>query len=189
MKSQNLTRRAFFAQSGAAVGGGWIAAMLPDIAAAAAFVADAGARFAFSVLSPEEVRDVDAIASRIIPSDGTPGAAEAGAVQFVDRALETFMQGALPAFRDGLEQLNDAVHASHPDVSRFFELGTEDQIAVLKEAETTPFFGMVRFLTIAGTFSHPSYGGNTDRAGWQLIGFDDRHVWQPPFGAYEGEEE
>lgn len=189
MKNQNLTRRAFFAQSGAVVGGGWIAAMLPEIAAASSFVADAGPNFAFSVLAPEEVRDVDAIASRIIPSDGTPGAAEAGAVQFVDRALETFMKGALGGFRDGLEQLNDDVHASHPDVSRFFELDTEDQIAILKEAETTPFFGLVRFLTIAGTFSHPSYGGNRERAGWHLIGFDDRHIWQPPFGEYEGEEE
>jgi hypothetical protein len=31
----------------------------------------------------------------------------------------------------------------------------------------------------------PKYGGNHDKAGWKLLGFEDRHVWQPPFGYYD----
>ena len=31
----------------------------------------------------------------------------------------------------------------------------------------------------------PAYGGNRDGVGWKLIGFEDRHVFQPPFGYYD----
>jgi hypothetical protein len=34
-------------------------------------------------------------------------------------------------------------------------------------------------------FAMPSYGGNRDKLGWALIGFQDRHSWQPPFGYYD----
>ena len=33
--------------------------------------------------------EIEAIAARIIPSDATPGAREAGVVYFIDRALST----------------------------------------------------------------------------------------------------
>ena len=49
------------------------------------------------------------------------------------------------------------------------------------------FFDAVRSATITGMFSNPSYGGNTDKIGWKLIGFDDRGAWQPPFGSYDAE--
>ena len=29
------------------------------------------------------------------------------------------------------------------------------------------------------------YGGNRDRVGWKLIGFEDRMAYQPPFGYYD----
>jgi hypothetical protein len=41
------------------------------------------------------------------------------------------------------------------------------------------------FLTHCGMFAMPSWGGNKDLAGWNLIGFDSRHAWQPPFGFYD----
>jgi hypothetical protein len=34
-------------------------------------------------------------------------------------------------------------------------------------------------------FSLPSYGGNRDGVGWKLIGFEDSHVFYPPFGHYD----
>jgi hypothetical protein len=34
-------------------------------------------------------------------------------------------------------------------------------------------------------FAMPSWGGNRERAGWALLGFDNRHAWQPPFGYYD----
>jgi hypothetical protein len=40
-------------------------------------------------------------------------------------------------------------------------------------------------LTLFGMFSTPSYGGNRDGAGWKLLGFEDMHAFQPPFGYYD----
>ena len=34
-------------------------------------------------------------------------------------------------------------------------------------------------------FADPSWGGNREQAGWKLLGFDPRGIWQPPFGAYD----
>jgi hypothetical protein len=39
-----------------------------------------------------------------------------------------------------------------------------------------------------GFFSNPQYGGNRDKMGWKLIGFEDAFVFQPPFGFYDGPE-
>jgi gluconate 2-dehydrogenase gamma chain len=44
---------------------------------------------------------------------------------------------------------------------------------------------MVHFLTVAGMFALPGYGGNRDKLGWALLGFEDHHAWQPPFGYYD----
>jgi hypothetical protein len=34
-------------------------------------------------------------------------------------------------------------------------------------------------------FANPEYGGNRDKIGWKMIGFDDRFSWGPPFGWYD----
>jgi gluconate 2-dehydrogenase gamma chain len=39
-----------------------------------------------------------------------------------------------------------------------------------------------------GFLGNPSYGGNRDRIGWKLIGFEDRMAYQPPFGYYDAQE-
>jgi hypothetical protein len=36
-------------------------------------------------------------------------------------------------------------------------------------------------------FSLPGYGGNRDYVGYDLIQFDNQHVWQPPFGYYDAD--
>ena len=33
--------------------------------------------------------------------------------------------------------------------------------------------------------ANPEYGGNSDKIGWKLIGFDDRFSWGAPFGWYD----
>jgi hypothetical protein len=34
-------------------------------------------------------------------------------------------------------------------------------------------------------FSLPAYSGNRGGIGWKLIGFEDHHVFHPPFGYYD----
>jgi hypothetical protein len=51
--------------------------------------------------------------------------------------------------------------------------------------ETSQFFELVRTMTILGMFSNPEYGGNYNKIGWKLIGFEDQFFFQAPFGSYD----
>ena len=55
----------------------------------------------FEVFTPEQAKEVEAIAARIIPTDELPGATEAGVVYFIDRALKTFASDNLPLYHNG----------------------------------------------------------------------------------------
>ena len=43
----------------------------------------------------------------------------------------------------------------------------------------------MRRLTVLGLLALPKYGGNHDNLGWKLIGVEDNHFWEPPFGYYD----
>ena len=137
-----------------------------------------------AVLTSGEARDVDAIASQIIPTDHTPGAHEAGAVYFIDRALATFYAPHRSDFQSGYRDFAATLASAHPGTG-FGELPGERQHEFLRVIEGTPFFATVRFLTVLGLLADPRYGGNRDGVGWKLIGFEDQHVFAPPFGYYD----
>jgi gluconate 2-dehydrogenase gamma chain len=140
----------------------------------------------FSVLSASEAADLEAIASCIFPSGDTPGAVEAGVIHFIDAALGGLQAESLEAVRRGLEELQANVRSEQGE-SSFASLDPERQIAMLQGIEDTDFFGTMRLLTLAGMFSHPSYGGNRDEIGWTLIGFDAQGPTPPPFGYYDAD--
>ena len=85
---------------------------------------------------------------------------------------------------EGLQQINDRLAGG----VRFADLDWYQQTAILRERESSAMFGMLHFLTVAGMFALPSYGGNRDQLGWALLGFESHHAWQPPFGFYDGQE-
>ena len=138
-----------------------------------------------SSLSKAELADVDAITAQIIPTDETPGAREAGVAQFIDRALATFFGRFAADFRSQLSAFRSRCRAQYPGAESFAALTSEQQIEFLKQVERTPFFERVRLLTIVGMFAMPKYGGNRDGVGWTLLGFQDQHIFQPPFGYYD----
>ena len=76
---------------------------------------------------------------------------------------------------------------THGTGTTFADLADSEQIAILETVDQEPYFGLIQFATVVGMFSHPKYGGNKDRMGWELLGFEDRHAWQPPFGHYDAE--
>ena len=49
----------------------------------------------------------------------------------------------------------------------------------------TPFFLTVREHTLTGMFASPKHGGNFNKAGWKLIGFEDTLNFKAPFGYYD----
>jgi gluconate 2-dehydrogenase gamma chain len=141
---------------------------------------------AFSAFTAEEAAEFGAIAARIIPSDETPGATEAGAIHFMDHVLSGTHSDRLPILREGLASLQATVRSTY-GTPRFSALSHAQQDALLTEIEDGKFFGTIRFLTVAGTFALPAYGGNRDGIGWKMIGFEDRHMWMPPYGFYDAD--
>lgn len=181
------SRRSFLRTSCGAVGGSWLALSFPGllaIAEAASTAQQAGA--AFLHLSAAEAAGLEAIAARIIPSDETPGAREAGVIHFIDQALGGFLADDAGELRAGLVSL-DALASARVDGRRFVDLGPEEQDALMGQIEDTPFFELMHFLTVAGMFALPKHGGNRDYLGWQLLGLSHLHAWAPPFGHYDAE--
>jgi len=186
MKETDAGRRAFLAQSGTALGAMWLSMAFPTfLKAAEATWADKTADPELKVLTEEEAAELGAICEQIFPADDTPGAKEIGVVAFIDGALATFMAGVQQPIRAGLADAKAKTAALYPGKSLISSLDAEGQLAVMKEMESEPYFGLIHYLTVAGLFSHPSYGGNRNRLGWRHLGFDDRHAWQPPFGYYD----
>jgi gluconate 2-dehydrogenase gamma chain len=149
-------------------------------------------------LTEAEAILLDAIVARLIPTDASgPGATEAGAVRYIDRALG----GALASFRDAYRTGLTAVDA-YARMSRgaaFAQLSTQNQDAVLTDMErdaalgftqgSAAFFNLVLGHTVQGTFCDPFYGGNANFVGWDLIGYpgvrlaatpNDQRMGTPP---------
>lgn len=189
MISEELTRRTFLQGSGSFVGTAMLRAGVPAVAAvsqAACSARDEGA--AFETITNAEAREIIAFAARIIPTTDTPGATEAGAVYFFDKALGTFFADRLEFGRMQLAEFQSGIAEAYPGAKLFSDLDEADQDAYLKTQEQSPFFQGARILTIFGVFSMSKYGGNRDNIGWKLVGMDGPpHANTYPFGYYDAE--
>ena len=184
------SRRLFLQLSGALGAGTLLGAGLagcegpgPSPAGTAGGTGEGGA------LTPEEVRTLEALSDTILPGEGdAPGAVAMGAVAFMERFLPERPE-LLARTRASVERLEARARESHPEEATFADLDDGARAAVVGRftAEEGPAFGLLWVLVMEGLFSDPSYGGNRDKAGWGLLGFDDRHAWQPPFGVYDAQ--
>ena len=143
-----LSRRALIGRVGAA--GAFVA--LTDVLPPGAGTAEAQARRPparepLETLTQSEAETLEAIAARLIPTDAnSPGAAEAGAARYIDRALGA----ALAAFRDAYRAGLASVDARARDAKGvpFAQLAAADQDAVLTGIEREPFFALVLAHTV-----------------------------------------
>jgi gluconate 2-dehydrogenase gamma chain len=111
-----------------------------------------------------------AVCARLIPTDENgPGATEAHAAEYIDRALGGALAAARRDYKLGLTAIDRAAQQTFGAV--FANLGPPQQDAVLRELQETPFFNLVRGHTQQGTFCDPIYGGNANFVGWDLIGY------------------
>src|ERR1700722_12478810 len=116
------SRRSFLLSGGRFLTGVWIAAHWPAIAAAAHHAEDMSPAIEptrFEFLNAAEAADVSAITGHIVPSGATPGAREANAAYFIDRAMSTFFSDWAADFRAGLAEFQSAFRASNPGVVSF----------------------------------------------------------------------
>jgi gluconate 2-dehydrogenase gamma chain len=185
----DTSRRSFLLSSGGLLTGVWIAAHWPAIAAAhhAADTTAVSAPAGFEFFNTADAADIEAISAQIVPSGATPGAREAHAVYFIDRALATFFAAWSQDFRAGLAEFQSAYRAAIPGSASFAKAAPDAQIAYLRTVDRTPFFETVRTLTLLGMFTSPQYGGNHQGSGWKMMGFADQHAFTPPFGYYDRE--
>jgi gluconate 2-dehydrogenase gamma chain len=131
-------------------------------------------------LTAYEADMLEAICARIIPTDANgPGAREARAAHYIDRALGGALSGSKAAYTAGLAAFDAYCRSSRR--APFTELSPRDQDSVLIDVETgaatgftgssAAFFAMVRTHTLQGTFGDPYYGGNFNFTGWDMIGY------------------
>ena len=135
-------------------------------------------REARETLNATEAETLDAIVARLIPTDENgPGATEARAAVYIDRALAGPLRNLRSAYASGLAAIDEYAQAQKG--ATFAKLSAADQDAILTDMEkniatgfspnSASFFTMLRTHTIEGMFCDPYYGGNADFAGWNLI--------------------
>ena len=130
-----------------------------------------------TALSAAQLRTLEAFVDRLIPKDELgPGATECGVAVYINRSLGDYLAPEKAAFIAGLEATD--AFARRSEDRAFAELSPEKQDAVLTAMdkgtaadfpEARAFFGRVRRLALEGMFGDPSYGGNRNFAGWDLI--------------------
>jgi gluconate 2-dehydrogenase gamma chain len=137
-------------------------------------------------LTIRQARFVDAIAARILPTTDTPGAVEAGAVFYIDRALAGPYPHLLSRYARGLRALSKYTKGRFG--ASFEKLNGEQQDSVLRDLEAgkitslhdgESFFELLRTHVLEGVFGEPSYGGNRHMIGWELVGFPGQQWGYP----------
>ncbi len=112
------------------------------------------AAYAPKVFDASQMKTVARLVDLIIPRSETPGASDARVHEFIDRALSK-NGSRREQFLAGLQQLNDL---------RFDALTEEEQIEQLKRISDTPFFKLLKDMTVDGYYT--SKEGLTQELGW-----------------------
>jgi len=131
-----------------------------------------------AALSAEHAAVLEAMLARLIPADELgPGAREAGVMRYLETALGEWHAHLLDSYAEGLEALEQRAMAAYEQ--GFADCGEARQDALLGQIERDGgFFELVRTHAIEGMFGDPRWGGNADRAGWELLGYPGpREEW------------
>ena len=123
------------------------------------------------------------ICEQIIPSDDVPGAADTGAVEYIDRQLRGAFARHRKAYHGGLESFGrtclkaygkafqDLPPAKKIDALRSIERG-EAPGDLWSDPSQQDFFNMVLAHTMQGFYGSPRHGGNRGYASYRMLGLD-----------------
>ena len=150
-----------------------------------------------SAFTPDQMRLIDAVVNRLIPSDELgPGASEAGVPVYLERSFAGHLSGERSAFSEALATIEAAARARHNTAFAQLSPAQQDEfLAAMEKNEVSgfrpdsrTFFNRIRQLTLEGMFGDPWYGGNRGFAGWDLIRYpgprlavsaDDQRLREP----------
>jgi gluconate 2-dehydrogenase gamma chain len=135
-----------------------------------------------------EYEALEAASERILPRDEDPGALDADVPAYIDRALQTpELHRMKDDFLNGLRALMRRSRSLYK--KEFVAISTEQQDNLIRVFRDSPppsgeahFYSSLVVLTLEGFLCDPSYGGNKDHVGWNLVGFNTS---EPPVG-YDG---
>jgi Gluconate 2-dehydrogenase subunit 3 len=204
MNSLQPARREFLHLLTGSVGAAWFTANWPALVSAAQHAHESAkaANPKLDVLTLEQAHELDAITSRLIPTDEAAGAHEAGVVYFIDRALKTFAKGSVTEYNQGLIEVQERTAKLFPGVKKFSAATPDQQDKILADlfadsskkdaarlldptAGSSNFIETLRKHAIFGYLVDPEGGGNRDFSGWKAIDRDPAHEFSPPFGYYD----
>jgi hypothetical protein len=196
-------RRDFLLRSCGGLTAVWLSAHWPALLSAASHAhatmrSPGEAKLEF--FTADQAKEIDAIAARIIPTDETPGAHEAGVVYFIDCALITFAIDRQKTYREGLPEIQARTHEIFAALDKFSAATLEQQDQILHSfdekvagdrrpyrprAAGQSFFDTLRLHTIVAFLLDPDAGGDPNGVGWKVIDRERQHMFQPPFGYYD----
>ena len=149
-------------------------------AAAAPAISCSKATSPWRFLTVEEAETLGAVCGQIVPADQYPGAAEAGAVNFIDRQLVGHLKRHQKVYREGLAGIDQSSLALYG--SKFRELPSDKRIALLqalakgkapgevwKRRSSKAFFDLVVNHTMQGFYGDPRHGGNREAVSWKML--------------------
>jgi gluconate 2-dehydrogenase gamma chain len=131
-----------------------------------------------SAFTPDQMRLIDAVVNRLIPSDELgPGAGEAGVPVYFERSFAGHLSGERSVFSEGLATMEAAVRGRHNTAFAQLSPAQQDEFLTAMEKnevsgfrpDSRTFFNRIRQITLEGMFGDPWYGGNRAFAGWDLI--------------------
>jgi gluconate 2-dehydrogenase subunit 3-like protein len=171
----SVSRRTFIAS----------AALIPVAAIQGTPQAAAQTRAPVTILTAEQRGILGAFVDRLIPKDELgPSATECGVVEYIDGCLAEFLAAEKPSFLQGLAAVDE--YARKLQGAPLAGLSAEKQDAVLTSIDNNgapdlkAFFNRVRRLALEGMFGDPSYGGNKNFAGWDLIRYPGAKLMSTP---------
>jgi gluconate 2-dehydrogenase gamma chain len=142
-----------------------------------------------NVFTSKQRTTLQAMVSRLIPSDENgPGAIEAGCVRYIELALAGAYRSSEDTYKSGLAALD--FYAKKIAGTFFLSIPSAEQDKVLSAfeqntpaggfTESAAFFNLVLAHTWEGMFGDPSYGGNANFVGWDLIGYPGPRLYVSP---------
>jgi gluconate 2-dehydrogenase gamma chain len=135
----------------------------------------------FLFFNAAEAETIKSAFGRLIPGDTQdPGAVEAKAYVYLDRALLGYYQNLQQSYKRGIAAMDSYSQSQYSN--DFASLSESQQDAVLSSMQdgsatgfyapgASQFFSMLLKHVGEGMFCDPVYGGNNNLVGWKLIGY------------------
>lgn len=138
---------------------------------------------AYRFFSEEEARCMVAFCEQLIPKDESPGATDAGVINYIDRQLAGIFHYDQEIYRKGIKNLQAYCHATFS--AAFESLNPDDQVKVLTmlegnqleenewdETKPADFFNLVLAHSMQGFYGSPIHGGNKDYMSFEMLRID-----------------